>query len=73
MPNHSTISTATYRVELSPALDLWMRGARFGTVIREYNGKGRNNGKRICVVQMDHPQVKRPVRILSDYLTVIHY
>lgn len=68
MPNHTTISTAQYRVELSPALDLWMRGARFGTVQREYANK---HGKRVCVVKMDHPQVKRPVRILSDYLTVI--
>ena len=35
MPNSTTISTARYRVQLHPATDLWMRGARFGWVIRE--------------------------------------
>lgn len=28
MPNHTTISTAEYRVETAPHYDLWMRGAR---------------------------------------------
>ena len=43
------------RVELSPAYDLWMRGARFGTVKQIHND--------IAFVEMDHPQVKRRQKI----------
>ena len=43
------------RVELSPGYDLWMRGARFGVVRSIRDG--------IAKVKMDHPQVKRLVRI----------
>jgi len=40
------------RVELSPACDLWMQGARFGTVISlDQDG--------FALVKMDHPQVKK--------------
>jgi hypothetical protein len=38
------------RVEISPRFDLWMEGARFGTVTRVQNG--------IVHVRMDHPHVK---------------
>lgn len=69
MSNHTTVSTAEYRVEIAPHYDLWMQGARFGTVIREY--KSRKNGRNVVLVQMDHPQVKRPVRIYADDVTVI--
>lgn len=46
------------RVELHPGCDLWMRGARFGTVVRE-------KGDTVWV-KMDHPQVKRLVRLPRD-------
>lgn len=58
MPNvaSSCHCGATYRVgsrvELSPACDLWMRGARFGEVQRI-----KDNGH--LMVRMDHPQVRR--------------
>jgi len=48
------------RVELSPACDLWMRGAKFGTVVDVKQG--------LLVVRMDHPQVKRLQRFTSDLL-----
>ena len=48
-------------VELSPACDLWMRGARFGTVIA-YRKDGAIG------VRMHHPQVKRIQWVMPDYL-----
>lgn len=39
------------RVEIAPHHDLWMRGARFGTVRKIEHGA--------VAVKMDHPQVKR--------------
>jgi hypothetical protein len=69
MPNHSTISTAKYRVEISPHFDLWMRGARFGTVVREY--KSPKTGERMVAVKMDHPQVRRFFRCLADDVKVL--
>ncbi len=68
MPNHTTISTAQYRVEIHPAFDLWMRGARFGTVLREYKGKG---GVNYVAVLMDHPQAPRPFRCPADTVKVL--
>jgi hypothetical protein len=68
MPNATTISTAQYRVEIHPGTDLWMRGARTGTVIREYRGK---NSKNMVAVRMDHPQVKRLVRCLADDVKIL--
>lgn len=43
------------RVELSPSYDLWMQGARFGEVT--------SVGDEMASVRMDHPQVKRILRI----------
>jgi len=43
------------RVELHPGYDLWMRGARFGVVVRVKDG--------VAQVRMDHPQVKRLQRV----------
>ncbi len=44
------------RIEIPVHFDLWMRGARFGTVVRvSKDGTWR--------VRMDHPQVKRLVRV----------
>lgn len=42
------------RVELSPGFDLWMRGAKYGTV-RKVTGD-------IASVKMDHWQVRKLVR-----------
>jgi len=69
MPNATTISTARYRVQLHPATDLWMCGARFGWVIREY--RSPKTGENMVVVDIDHPAVKRPVRLPADDVTVI--
>jgi hypothetical protein len=45
------------RVELHPATDLWMRGAKFGRVVR------LNAGPPMSLsVKMDHPKIKRAVR-----------
>jgi hypothetical protein len=44
------------RIEIPVHYDLWMRGARFGDV-RDYKKDGT------WMVKMDHPQVKRLVRI----------
>jgi hypothetical protein len=39
------------RVEIHPGSDLWMRGARFGTVRKVKNGK--------VAVRMDHKSVRK--------------
>lgn len=69
MPNNTTISTARYRVQLHPATGLWMRGARFGWVIREY--RSPKTGESMVVVQIDHPAVKRPVRLPSGHVEFV--
>lgn len=69
MPNHSTLSTANYRVEIHPGFDLWMRGARTGTVVREYISP--KTGARMVAVKMDHPQVKRLFRCKSEDVTCL--
>ena len=48
------------RVELSPACDLWMMGARFGTVRKIVNG-------RVCV-KMDNPRVRKLQWMAPAYL-----
>jgi hypothetical protein len=52
------------RIELHPAHDLWMRGARFGTVRRLLPGD-------LAVVKMDHPLVKLPQRVSARYLRLV--
>lgn len=47
-------------VELHPGCDLWMRGARFGTI-------SRVDGDHI-LVRMDHPQVRELQRFTADRL-----
>jgi hypothetical protein len=60
------------RVQIPAYTDLWMRGARFGTVERVVVGTGNYldprdpRGADIFVVRMDHPQVKRPARVFAD-------
>lgn len=53
------------RIEIPVHYDLWMRGARYGTVVGlawERNGAGEKIVKAIRV-KMDHPQVKRLARV----------
>ena len=75
---HNKIGTRNHghvglRVEIPPHSDLWMRGARFGTVERvidRSNSLKENNPKIIAStmtadraiiwrVRLDHPQVRR--------------
>lgn len=60
------------RVEIPAYCDLWMQGARFGTVERVIEGMGNYlephdpRGATIFAVRMDNPQVKRLVRVIAD-------
>ncbi len=47
------------RVEISPGCDLWMRGARFGTIRRIEKGT-------VAVIKMDHPRVRKLARVPLD-------
>jgi uncharacterized protein (DUF736 family) len=69
MPNHTTISTAQYRVEIAPHYDLWMRGAQYGTAVREYYSQ--KLGRNMVAVRMDHPQIKKLFRCAADEVKVI--
>jgi hypothetical protein len=51
------------RVELHPGCDLWMRGARFGTVTKV--------GRKFVTVKMDHWQIKRQIRFAAHLLRSI--
>jgi len=48
------------RVEIAPFYDLWMRGARYGTVAKVYTDP---RGVEMVAVRMDHPQVKKLARM----------
>lgn len=49
------------RVELSPHMDLWMQGARYGTVRRV-----QDTGTAIhYLIRMDHKQVRRLIRLTA--------
>ncbi len=48
------------RVQMHPATDLWMRGARYGTVIRV--------GRRKLLVKLD--MIPTPRRVIPDNLLV---
>lgn len=60
------------RVEIPAYTDLWMRGARFGTVARVVEGKGNYldprdpRGADRFGVRMDHPAVKRLAWVIAD-------
>lgn len=60
------------RVEIPAYCDLWMRGARVGTVERVQEGKGSYldprdpRGATRFGVRMDHPQVKRLQWFIAD-------
>lgn len=59
------------RVEIPPGTDLWMRGARFGTVTRVYRhwrsglGAAQSFDRILLAVRMDHPQVRRLARVVA--------
>lgn len=67
--NHGTVGQ---RVQIPAYADLWMRGARFGTVERFIAGQGRflgagdSRGADVFVIRMDHPQVRKPARFIAD-------
>lgn len=49
------------RVEIPVHYDLWMRGARHGEVTAFRHGK--NGQSDYLLVQMDHPQVKKRLKL----------
>jgi hypothetical protein len=51
------------RVEISPACDLWMRGARCGEIRRIKDG--------ILFIKMDNPRVRRQARVTPQYIQKI--
>lgn len=65
------------RVQIPSYSDLWMRGARFGTIERVIEGKGLYltpndaRGADIFAVRLDHPQVKKLARFIADDCTYI--
>ena len=67
--NHPAVGK---RVEIPAYADLWMRGARFGTIERvkigshNYVQPGDIRGADIFIVRMDHPQVKKLARFIAD-------
>lgn len=52
------------RVELSPACDLWMRGARFGTIVGFIGPSSAPSYQ----IKMDHPRVKGIKYFNPEYL-----
>lgn len=65
------------RVQIPAYTDLWMRGARFGTIERVALGSGNYlaardpRGADIFVVRLDHPQISKPARFIADDCTFI--
>ena len=72
--NHPAVNS---RVQIPAYTDLWMRGARFGVVERVIEGSSNYldpkdpRGATLFVVRMDHPQVKRPARVIADDCTYL--
>lgn len=70
MPNHTTISTATYRIQVSTSSDLWMKGDRYGTVQREYwSHRGGPEKVRMVLVLMD--KSNKLFRLRAEDVTVL--
>lgn len=55
------------RIELHPGCDLWMRGARFGTVVAITSRKD----KPCATVKMDHPSVRLDQYCFGENLRTI--
>ena len=49
------------RIEIPVHYDLWMQGARFGRVTRFCHGEP--GASDYVLVKMDHPQVKRSLKL----------
>ena len=49
------------RIEIPVHYDLWMQGARFGTV-KGYRG-GKPGRSDYALVEMDHPQVRHQLKL----------
>ena len=59
------------RVEIPAYCDLWVRGARFGEVVRVIQGGSYFDpcdprGRTLFCVRMEHPQVTRLVRVIAN-------
>lgn len=52
------------RIELAPHCDLWMRGAKYGTVTRI---TGTDDAARVHV-RMDNPRVRKIQRLAPDQI-----
>lgn len=50
-----------YRIEIPVHYDLWMRGARYGTIVAAYRGKCGTSA--YASVKIDHPQVRRRLKL----------
>jgi hypothetical protein len=65
------------RVQIPAYTDLWMRGARFGTVERVIERSSNfvqandPRGGTIFCVRMDHPQVRKLARVRADDCTYV--
>jgi hypothetical protein len=65
------------RIEIPVHYDMWMRGARFGTIkaLRFVPGHDSEHvGTAYLSVEMDHPQVKRRLKLWRtdwDYIKVL--
>ena len=60
------------RVEIPVHYDMWMRGARYGTVTM-YR-RGRVNQSDYVYVKLDHPQAKRSLKIWHhdwEYMKIV--
>lgn len=70
--NHVTVGK---RVQIPAYTDLWMKGARTGTIERFIPGQpvgyDRGSTRDLFAVRMDHPQVKRLARVIADDCTYI--
>lgn len=67
--NHPCVGS---RVQIPAYSDLWMQGARFGTIERVKTGNGNYlapgdiRGADVFIVRLDHPQVKGAKRFVAD-------
>lgn len=65
------------RIEIPVHYDLWMRGARFGKVVGlawDHSLPGGRPIVRAIRVKLDHPQVRRQLKIWRtdlDYIKVV--
>jgi hypothetical protein len=60
------------RIEIPVHYDAWMQGARTGVVTSFRRGKPGQSD--VMYVRMDHPQIKRPIRVWRldwDYIKVL--